>query len=171
MLLKQLIFELHEHHHDGVEKTMLMFKRNFEAHEPGEPMKFTREIVGHCPLCQTVKPDRSGQNKTLDFYPVPGEVFASLAIDFVDLPLVKMEAEDFDCAMVIVCRLSGYIMAIPCLKKGLTAKQAALLFWRNCVHIMGLPVKIFSDKDHLIQSNFFTTLVALSGVSQYHSIA
>ena len=169
-ILKAVILELHDHQHAGVEKTLLMFKRRFEVGDHALLKKLTHEVVAHCPLCQTVKPDRTGQNKTLDYYPIPGEIFASLAVDFVDLPLVKMEAEDFDCAMVIVCRLSGYVMAIPCLKKGLTAKQAAWLFWRNCVHIMGLPVEIFSDKDHLIQSNFFKTLVALSGVSQYHSI-
>ena len=142
-MLKEVILELHEHHHDGVEKTLLMFNRTFEAPDDAPPTSLAREIVTHCPLCQSIKPDRTGQNKTLDFYPIPGEIFASLAMDFVDLPKVKFEAEEFDYAMVIVCRLSGYLLAIPCLKKGLTAQKVAHLFWRHCVHLMGLPVEIF----------------------------
>ena len=85
-------------------------------------------------------------------------------MDFVELPPVKVEKKVYDYAMVIVCRLSGYTMAIPFQKKGMDAHMEAYLFLTKCVWLMGLPKEILSDKDHLIGSKFFTSLCALSGV-------
>ena len=65
-----------------------------------------------------------------------------MCMDFVDIEPVKdTEGRQFDCCLVIVCRLSGYIVAIPCKKEGLTAKVVAQLFLEKCVSFMGLPMK------------------------------
>ena len=69
-----------------------------------------------------------------------------------------------------MCRLSGYFIGILCRKAGLTAEKVANFFLRNVVAVFGLPHEIMSDCDHLINSKFFNTLCALSGVTQHTSI-
>ena len=170
--LPTLIKVLHKVQHAGPEKTLLLFERQYESGLPLHDLKnLVNKICKECALCQSVKVNKGIQNKTLEFYAIPPHVFHSLAMDFVDLPSVKYEGAEFDYALVIVCRLSGYIMALPCKKKGLTAEKLATLFYHRCVWFMGLPKEIFSDQDKLINSSFFKTLCALSGVEKYHSIA
>ena len=71
---------------------------------------------------------------------------------------------------MIVCRLSGYILAIPCQKAGLTAISLAQIFLDKCVFFMGIPNEIVSDQDHLISSKFFSTLCSLIGIEQHFAI-
>ena len=59
-----------------------------------------------------------------------------MAIDFADLPEVQNQSTKTEVlayyAMVIVCRLTVYGMAIPCSKEGLTSCKAAELFLHRC---------------------------------------
>jgi transposase InsO family protein len=92
-------------------------------------------------------------------------------MDFLELESVTgSDGKDYDYILVIVCRLSGYLTALPCRKSGLTAQHVAQLFLERCVCFMGLPNEIVSDQDHLISSRFFTTLCSLVGVEQHFSI-
>ena len=93
-------------------------------------------------------------------------------MDFLQLdPCKDDDKQTYDYVFVIVCRLSGYVIAIPCQKAGLTSDICARLFLRNCVALFGLPHEIMSDNDHLISSKFMQTLCSMSGVSQHTSIA
>ena len=47
--------------------------------------------------------------------------------------------------------------------------QLAELYLERVVGLMGLPNETFSDHDHLITADFFTTLSDLSGVQQKQS--
>jgi hypothetical protein len=107
----------------------------------------------------------------MDFCPVPEEIFSAICIDFVDLPAV-LGTDDrlYDYVMVVVCRLSGYVIGVPCRKLGLTAKETAWLFLRHCVLFGGLPRTILSDNDKLLTSEWFTTLCELCSVEQHSSI-
>ena len=48
---------------------------------------------------------------------------------------------------VIVCRLSGFVFAIPCAARGLDAQKCAKLFLERCVVFTGLPNEIMLDND------------------------
>ena len=65
--------------------------------------------------------------------------------------------------MVIVCRQTGYVLAIPCQEKGLDSKSAASLFLDRCVHMFGLPKEFFPDNASIINSEFLKDLFAMSG--------
>ena len=89
-----------------------------------------------------------------------------IAIDFVELPATQFRGEKYDYLMVIVDRLTGYVLALPCRKKGLTAEKAAELFLEPCVFLMGLPKDITADNAGIINGKFWDTLFTLSGVEQ-----
>ena len=61
-------------------------------------------------------------------------------------------------AMVIVCRLTGYILAIPCRQEGLTSHKAAALFLHYCAFFTGMPRQIHSNNQCIISSEFFNAL-------------
>ena len=108
---------------------------------------------------------------TLDYFPVPDQIFASLCMDFLSLPKVTSETGAvYDTVFVIVDRLSGYIQGIPCLKAGLDAEDCARLFLQNCVCLMGVPLDILSDNDKLITSKFFMTLCESLGIEQHSAV-
>ena len=56
--------------------------------------------------------------------------------------------------MFIVCRQTGYVLAIPCREKGLDSKSAATLFLDRCVPMFGLPKEFICDNASLITSQF-----------------
>ena len=72
--------------------------------------------------------------------------------------------------MVIVCRLTGYILAIPCRQEGLTSHKAAALFLHYCAFFTGMPREIHSDNQSIISSEFFDALCGLAGITQAKSI-
>ena len=129
------------------------------------------QVSHHCQVCQAVKPRQGVAPGTMNFCAIPQDIFTSLCMDFVDLESVRsLDDQSYDCCLTIVCRLSGFVVAIPCLKQGLTAKKVAQLFLEKCVSFMGLPNEIVSDNDHLLSSAFFTTLCDLLGIEQHFSI-
>jgi len=129
-----------------------------------------REHKG-CQICQAVKPKTGPSHSTGDYVPIPEDIFSSLCMDFVDLePSTGTDGKSYDCIFVIVCRLSGYIIAIPCQKKGLTANDPGRVVSKDRASFMGLPNEILSDNDKLICSNFFTRLCELAGIEQHSAI-
>jgi len=107
----------------------------------------------------------------MDYFPIPNDIFTSICMDFLQLePCKDHDDKTYDYVLVIVCRLSGYVMAIPCRKAGLTAEHCARLFLEHVVAFFGLPFEIMSDNDHLINSKFMQTVCTLAGISQHTSI-
>ena len=111
--------------------------------------------------------------KTCEFAPVPQYPFTLLAIDFCKLPewLQKSTGENVDYLMVIVCRQTGYVLAVPRQEKGLDIKSAAPLFVDGCVHMLELPKEFICDNASIINSEVLKDLFAMSGVEKHISVA
>ena len=73
--------------------------------------------------------------------------------------------------MVIVCRQTGYVLAIPCQEEGLDRKNAASQFLDRCVHMFGLPKEFICDNASIIISECLKDLFAMGGVEQHSSVA
>ena len=91
-------------------------------------------------------------------------------LDFLDLKSVDVNSVQYDCCMVVVCRLTGYVLAIPCAKAGVDSRQAAELFLRPCVFFMGLPQEFLCDNASILNSDLLTTLAELSGIEKYQTV-
>ena len=91
-----------------------------------------------------------------------------MAIDFVDLPEVRNQSTKTkilaNYPMVIVCRLTGYVMSIPCCEEGLTSRKAAELFLYRCGFFMDLAREILADNQSIISSTFFNALCNLVSI-------
>jgi len=171
-ILRQVLECYHTHGHPGAPKLLSLVKRrhHFSVTDK-ELLDECVFICQHCQICQAVKQRHGKAPGSLDFFPVPEDIFSSLCMDFLELePCKGTDGKEYNYVLVIVCRLSGYILAIPCQKAGLTAISLAQLFLEKCVCFMGLPNEIVSDQDHLISSKFFSTLCGLVGIEQHFAI-
>jgi hypothetical protein len=130
-----------------------------------------KAVYKHCQICQVAKPRTGTQPGVRRFHPIPHQIFSSIAVDFVSLPVVKKPKQTYDGAMLVVCRTSGYIVAKPMAKEGFTGESAAKMFYESCFSFFGLPSEILSDNDVRLTSAFFKTLCALAGVEQQTATA
>ena len=161
-LFEDLVVAIHSYGHPRVEKTVELFDRKFWCLTYDLPRGRRNlspdiaQILGLCHECQTTKARRGKQPNTCEFAPVPQYPFTSLAIDFCKLPgcLQKSTGNKVDCLMVIICRQTGYVLAIPCQEKGLDSKSAASLFLDRYVHMLGCQKSSFMTTRPLSTVNF-----------------
>ena len=171
-LIQQVILACHWYVHSGIERTLLMVDRKFCFHglTKADLEERVKQVCDSCAVCQQTKRHTGKQPGSVDHFPIPPDIFSSLSIDFVDLPLTEHNTVKYDYCMVVVCRLSGYVMAILTTKCWLDSRKAAELFLEHVVFFMGLPARIFADNQSVITSNFTTQLCLLSGIEQHQSV-
>ena len=172
-ILRQVLTAIHTYAHPGIDKTMQMFKRKYMvmAKKPVPDCDIKQEVetvVKACQVCQAVKNRRGVQPDTMEGYPIPDDFFSSIAVDFVSFKgnPVRIRNETYDQALVVVCRLSGYVTAVPCNSK-MTQEDLADLFVTRIFLQWGLPKEIFSDHDKLINSQWFQHYCQLCGVEEH----
>ena len=177
-LFPDVVAAIHSYGHPRVEKTVELFDRKcwclaYDLPRGGRNLSpDIAKILERCHECQTTKARRGKQPNTCEFAPVLQYPFSSLAIDFCKLPdcLQTFTGKKVDYLMVIVCRQTGYVLAIRCQEKGLDSKSAASLFLDRCVHMFGLLIEFICDNASIINSEFLKDLFAMSGVEQHSSV-
>ena len=147
----------------------------FHADMPHAQLRETvNKALSDCVVCAKANARRSPHPDSCKPFPVPPFSFSSVAIDLVDLPEVRDQSTKTEVlanyAMVIVCRLTGNVMAIPCCKEELTSRKAADLFLHRCRFFMGLSREIQADNQSIIGSTFFNELCNLAGIEQANFI-
>ena len=130
-----MVLAVHSYSHPGLKKSVEVFKRKFVCLDPklssdAALRHHIGQLLASCPVCSTTKAQRGRHPDTCHPAPIPQYPFSSVSMDFFSLPRCKHETtgEVFDYVFVIVCRLTGYILAIPCQQKGLDTRKAAQLF-------------------------------------------
>ena len=174
-VVSQVIRVVHACAHPVQAKTLELFLRRFHADMPYARLRETvNKALSDCVVCAVAKARRGPHPDSCKPFPVPSFPFSSVAIDFVDLPEVRNQSTKSEMlanyVMVIVCRLTGYVMALPCCKEGLTSRKAAELFLHRCGLFMGLPREIQADNQSITSSTFFNALCNLAGIVQVKSI-
>ena len=154
--LRQVYTAIHTYAHPGIHKTMQMIKQKnmVMAKKPVPDCDMKPEVetvVEACKICRAVKHRRGVQLDTMEGYPIIDDIFASIAVDFVSFKgdPVQIQNETYVVALVVVCRLSGCVKAVPCNRKMTKEDLAHLFVTRFCLP-RGLPKEIFSDHDKLI---------------------
>jgi hypothetical protein len=94
----------------------------------------------------------------------------SMAIDLFKMPKVVHEEREYDCIVLAVDRLSGWMNAVPELEKGLTSEGVAKhMFsrWDYC----GIPYEITSDQGPQFIGIWWKTICASMGTMQTYAHA
>ena len=150
-IVSQVIRAVHACAHPGQPKTLELLLRRFHADMPYARLRETvNKALLDCVVCQQAKARRGPHPDSCKPLPVSSFSFSSVAIDFVDLPDVCNQSTKTEIlanyAIVIVCRLTGLVMAIFCCKEGLTSRKAAEVFLHRCGFFLGLPRGIQAEQ-------------------------
>ena len=124
-----------------------------------------------CVTSQVCDPPNFSTSLPLSSTPVPDTIMTSVALDIFALPPTKWKDKEFDSLLVCVDRLSGWIVAWPCAKKGLTAEKAAHLIFENGWEAFGIPSVLTSDQGPQFVGQFWRTMCARLGIRHAYSQA
>ena len=112
--MNKVIEAVHTYTHPGVSKTVEAFQRKlYTPLTQGALRDRAQKVVQGC-TCATPKPRQGAHPDNQIFFPVPTYPFASIAIDFVELPATQFRGDKYDYLMVIVHGLTDYVLALPC---------------------------------------------------------
>ena len=96
---------------------------------------------------------------------------ASVCIDIFSIEPVTWLGHPFDSVIICVDRHSGWIIAKPCTKEGLTAERAAHLMLDGGWDIFGVPSVMTSDQGTQFAGQWWRTICARLGVREAFSQA
>jgi hypothetical protein len=139
---------IHEHHsflgHIGGRRLWENLLLKFEFAAPKKVKKYALDITKNCPPCEACAKPRSLRGP-LGTTPIPPQLMASVALDLFNMPSVKHENQTYDMMAVCVDRLSGWVVAVPTLNKGLTGSKVAKAMLKHQWRPFGIPSVITSD--------------------------
>ena len=116
----------------------------YEWADIGAARKFTKEVMSQCTTCQACSMPTSLKG-LVEPTPIPSRAMVSVALDMFDMPATSYEGSKYDAMLVCVDRHSGWVVALPCSKKGFNgAKAAKLMLWKAW-RPFGIPSIITSD--------------------------
>jgi hypothetical protein len=95
----------------------------------------------------------------------------SVALDLFNMPTVIWEGATYEMIAVCVDRHSGWIVAIPYKKKGLTGAQFAKRILNHQWKSFGIPSIITSDQCSYFASQWINTMCASLGIRHCFSQA
>ena len=123
-----------------------------------------------CPSCALHTHDTKRKQGYMTPMPIPIGPMDSIALDVFHYPSTPHDGEEYDRMLPCVCRLSGYLIAIPIPNprhesrdEGLTGKRAAHLVLERWVDRLGAPREICSDHGPQFVSQCFQTLCSKIG--------
>ena len=93
---------------------------------------------------------------------------AHVAIDVLVLPPVRAEGKTFDCVVLCVDRHSGWLVAVPEFRTGLTGASVAKAFIKQR-SAFGIPTKITTDQGPLFAKSWWRTVCAIFGINHIYT--
>ena len=122
-----------------------------------------------CRVCQEVEPPHFAKEGMQEPFPIPERLMHSVCLDVVAMPPTQWLEVDYDCILLCVDRLSGWLVACPTTKSGLTAERAAHLLLEKGWEPFGVPATIHSDMGSQFVGQWWKTMCAKLGVHQTFS--
>ena len=132
--------------HLGATRLLGEAKRRYEIPTSCNLMNITKDIKKGCAVCQACEPPNWEVRRQFHMTPVPDRIFEHVCIDIFSMPESELGGEKFDCMVLCVDRLSGWMLAKPTTKIGLTAEKAAKMLLDGAWDLWGVPSTITSDQ-------------------------
>ena len=130
-----------------------------------------KKVRKGCSVCQACNPDNRNVKGEAQWTPVPDQPMESVAMDVFSMPEVHIGKETFDCVVLCVDRHSGYVVAVPARKKGLLAKELAVMMILRWLTVFDIPRTICSDRGPQFTGCWFKAMCSLMGIRHAKSVA
>ena len=156
--------------HMGVERMIFEVNRRYHLCEVKNLRQLLGEVLSQCQTCQACAPPNWSMHGPIEMSLVPARCMVSVALDVFSLPRVEYGRKGYDSLLVCVDRQSGWIVAVPCEKTGLTGKRAALMMLEKW-EMFGIPDTVVSDRGPQFVSAWWRTMCAGLGIRKAHGIS
>ena len=171
-LAKNVLTEHHEASgHCGVQMLLMEAKRRYEFENTVNVEKMIEQIRKDCFTCQTSEVPNLDMTAPLHMNPIIEGFMSSVALDVFDMPPSTWLGNTYDCVLLCVDRASGWIVARPTTKIGLTGERAAHLLLDTSWGEMAIPSLITSDQGPQFVSQWWRTMCSRLGIRQAYSQA
>ena len=168
-LQKRIIRDYHSFlGHPGFPRLWDAMDLRYEWGDSKLAKSFAKEVIQHCETCQACQYPRFRKG-IVEPTPIPPMPMASVALDNFKMTPVVFEGQSYDSMALCVDRHSGWIIAVPCLNKGLTGSKVAKLMLQHQWRPFGIPSIITSDKGSQFVSAWWQTMCSLLGIRQAYS--
>jgi hypothetical protein len=156
--------------HLGVDRLFEECTRRF-AFPKGTSLKVicgkVKKACGPCAQCDPPSRRRYGK---IGRFPIPMRIWDSVSMDIFSMPEERQEGQRFDAMIVCVDRHTGWIIAVPTQKEGLTAEKVAKIMLQKWIDLRGgVPSTITSDQGTQFVGAWFTSMCARMGIRQAFS--
>ena len=157
--------------HLGVVKMGKELRRRYFFPPTERVEDVAKAVKRQCVTCQAAEPPNFSTDLPIHFSPVPDQIMTSVSLDVFYFGPEKWQGGSFDSILLCVDRHSGWIIAKPCTKLGLTAEAAVHLMMDGGWETFGIPAVITSDQGAPFVGQFWKTWCARLGVRQAYSQA
>jgi hypothetical protein len=157
--------------HPGVEKLTKEVSRRYAFPLSRKVSGEAKAVRQKCVTCQACDHPSWNNKAPLAATPIPDHIMSSVSLDIFSLPEVQWGGETFNSLVVCVDRLSGWIIAKPTRKEGLTAEKTAHLLLDHGWECFGIPSIITSDQGQQFVGQWWRTMCARLGIRQAFSQA
>lgn len=132
---------------------------------------WAEKVRRECLTCQACEPPSFSLRDEIHLTPVPDRFFASVCLDVFSMPSVTWLGQSYDCYLLCVDRLTGWMVARPTTKTGLSGEKAAHLLLDSSWGEVGIPSVVTCDQGSQFVSQWFVTLCVRQGVRMAYSQA
>ena len=122
-------------------------------------------------VCQACNPDKGNVRGEAQCTPIPDQPMESVAMDVSSMPEVHIGKATFDCVVLCVYRHSDYIVAVLRRKKGLLAKEVAVMMICHWLTVFGVPHSIYSDGGPQFTGGWFKAMCSQMEIRHARSVA
>ena len=166
---------LRAHHewaaHVGVERLSLETQRRYEIPPTVDVKKLIHDIRRTCLVCQACDRPNWSMRRLVSATPIPERFMSSVCLDVFSMPAVEWLGQTFDAFLMCVDRHSGWMIAKPTQKAGLTGEKAAHLMLDSTWGEVGIPSVITSDQGPQFVSQWWVTMCSRLGIRHAYSQA
>ena len=152
--------------HVGGTRLIQQMARFYQWASGERAKRYAKDMQKQCVICQAMEHAHHALDLRQNPTHVPPVLMDSVAVDVFNMPQVSFEGATYDCYVACVDRMSGWIIAIPCMRKGLQAKNIARQMFHKAWSLFGIPSVITSDQGPQFASAWWQTLCGCLGIRQ-----
>jgi hypothetical protein len=134
-----------------------------------DTLSLIQAIRQACLVCQAATPPHYAKEGNIGHLPVPERAMHSVCLDLFSLPSTNWNSQEYDAILLCVDRLSGWIVAAPTTKLGLSAEKAAHPILEKGWEPFGIPSTVHSDMGPQFVGAWWKTMCGRLGIHQTFS--
>lgn len=157
--------------HLGVAKLVNSLQLRYEFAETRSLWSMAKEMKNQCNTCAACEHPNWKISGKIEMTPIPPKIMTSVSMDLFSPPPTTWQGISYDALVLCVDRHSGWIIAIPTQKFGLTAEKLGHLMMDNGWNLFGVPSIITSDQGPQFSGAWWRTICGRLGIRTAYSQA